>query len=149
MNLSHRALGGQQGFSMLEVLVSVVILSMGLLGLTGLSLRSLAATDSSGYRAQAALKAMQMADVLRGNRQAVVNSSYDISFAGVLPSDPRASQDVTAWRSDLASIPGGLGAIDYDLVTQQAKVTVQWDDTRADKNCTTGACREYSYVFKP
>ena len=56
-----------QGFSLIEVLVSVFVLSVGLLGLAGLQGFSLKHTNTAYYRGQAIQLTYDMADRIRAN----------------------------------------------------------------------------------
>lgn len=59
----------QQGFSLLEVMVAVVILSVGLLGMALLQSTSLRATQASNERSQATMLVYEMMDMVRVNRR--------------------------------------------------------------------------------
>ena len=138
------------GFSMVEVLVSIVVVTMGLLGLAGLSMRSMAANDSSGYRAAAAQAAMQVTDALRTNRQMVVDGKFTQGFGATSLTDPRATAVVTGWKTALARLPQGDGSIAFDAVSQTALVTVRWDDRRGNQSSTESATTQtYAYSFRP
>src|SRR3954471_17022169 len=60
----------QLGFTMLEILVSLIILVFGLLGLIGLQARSQVATFESYQRGQALILVQDMADRIATNRGA-------------------------------------------------------------------------------
>jgi|GEM_PF-2845146 len=138
------------GFSLIEVLVSVVIVTMGLLGLAGMSIRSLAANDSSGYRATAALAALQVSDAMRGNRQLVIEDKFDAALGAASLTDPRAQSVISAWKGTLARLPLGDGSIAYSPATQTVLVTVQWDDRRGNQSSTeTSTLQTYAYSFRP
>ena len=138
------------GFSMIEVLVSVVIVTMALLGLAGMSIRSQAANDSSGFRALAAQAALQVSDAMRGNRQLVVDGKFDAALGATSLSDARASAVFTAWKASLARLPFGDGAINFTSASQTVLVTVQWDDRRGNHSSTdTSTLQTYAYAFRP
>lgn len=61
------------GFSMIEVLVTIVILMIGLLGLAGLQARALTSQMESYQRAQALVLMKDMADRIDANRQNVAS----------------------------------------------------------------------------
>jgi len=63
MNKHHNVFG----FSLIEVLVSVFVFSIGLLGIAGMQLASLRMKGDSLYRAQAEMLAADMADRMRTN----------------------------------------------------------------------------------
>jgi type IV pilus assembly protein PilV len=65
----------QQGVTMLEVLISIVVLSFGLLGLLGLLSNGLKMTSSSQYRTIAAQQLTAMADMINANPEIVAKYS--------------------------------------------------------------------------
>jgi type IV pilus assembly protein PilV len=141
----------QSGFSLLEVLVSAVVLAMGLLGLAGLSIRSLAANDSAGYRQLASTHAMQVAEMVRGNRQGAIEGKYDFdstSGAATLPSDARAATDIGAWWTAVKQLPDGQGSIAFNVARNTVTVLVRWNDKRADSTCVMD-CGRFTYEFRP
>lgn len=121
-----------QGFTLLEVLVALVILSLGLLGLAGLQLRSLQGSSDSFARSQAMILADSMADRMRANPIAVTEGSYRVA-ANNLPALPPyncedtfpagentctptefAALDTADWANDLQTasvLPAGTGSI--------------------------------------
>ncbi len=67
----------QRGFSLLEVLISMVILSVGLLGLGGLQVASLKGTNNAHSRNVANMFVMELADRMRANPNGVRLGFYD------------------------------------------------------------------------
>lgn len=68
------------GFTLLEVLITVVIFSIGLLGLAGLQVKGLTLAHDSLLRTTATLLANDMADRMRANMSAAqmgINSPYN------------------------------------------------------------------------
>lgn len=68
------------GFTMIEVLVAIVVFSIGLLGLAGLQILSLRLTGDSYLRTIATIQANDMVDRMRANVAAItlgVNSPYN------------------------------------------------------------------------
>jgi type IV pilus assembly protein PilV len=66
---------GQRGFSLLEVILTMAILAIGLLGLAGLQARALNAEADSFSRAQAMMLANDMADRMNSNLAEVKTST--------------------------------------------------------------------------
>lgn len=62
------SLAAQRGFSLLEVLVTIVVLAFGLLGLAGLQMRSLSTNTDAYQRTQAQAILSDMAERLRANQ---------------------------------------------------------------------------------
>lgn len=68
------------GFTLLEVLITVVVFSVGLLGLAGLQVKSLKLAQDSFSRTVATMLAEEMADRMRANRSATalgLTSAYN------------------------------------------------------------------------
>lgn len=102
------------GFTLVEVLVALLLLSVGLLGLAALQLESLRASRTALLRTQAVLLATDMADRLRANRHPA--DAYDC--AG--PCSPGAGgntvavADLADWRAAVAAtLPRGQTEITH------------------------------------
>lgn len=130
----------QHGFTLVEVLVSLLVLSMGLLALAALQSHSMKSTYSAYLRTQASQYAYDILDRMRANREAARAGAYDLALTDATPVCGATASlvdcDRAEWRADLANLPGGTGAIDYDPATQQVTVLVQWNDERAGGSTT-------------
>ena len=68
-----------RGFSLIEVLVALLVLSIGLLGLAALQTTSLQFNTGSYYRTQATLLAYDIIDRMRANGSAAIDGGiYDV-----------------------------------------------------------------------
>jgi type IV pilus assembly protein PilV len=127
----------QQGLTMIEVLIAMVILAIGLLGMESMQVMSLQDTGNSGYRSIGIYLANDMADRIRANKVAMDANNYNsISGASLNSSclaaagcstSAMANHDKQEWLDNLAqSLPGGLGTISRsgDIFT----VTVSWTE---------------------
>lgn len=124
----------QRGFSLLEVLITMLIVSFGLLGIAGIIVTSLKNNQSSYARSQASLMVNDIVDRMRANRSSAEASPSPYVLAlGASPSGAGiATDDLTEWRAALASnLPSGTGAVAVDDATKKVTVTVQWDDSHA------------------
>lgn len=130
MNSSIERVRHQRGLSLLEVLVAIVILSLGLLGMAGLQAASLRASQGSLYRAQAAQFADDMAERMRANLGEA--RTYGLALADPAPTGTSVrDRDLADWLAKLRNLPAGDGSIAIDLANNLVTITVQWDDTRA------------------
>ena len=77
----------QSGFTLLEVLVAIVVVSLGLLGLAGLQAATLRNNQNAYYRAVATQQTYDIADRIRANQAGVAAGSYN-NLTGVIPADP-------------------------------------------------------------
>ncbi len=131
----------QAGFSLLEVLITMLIVSFGLLGIAGLVITSLKNTQGSYARSQASLLANDIIDRMRANR--AVASATPSPYNLTLTADPAGAgvplADLTQWRSALAtSVPAGTGAVNVDDASKKVTVTVQWNDSHATADAARG-----------
>jgi type IV pilus assembly protein PilV len=115
------------GFSLVEVLVSIVILSVALLGTAGLTAASLKSTNTSYYRSQATFLADDILDRMRANITKARVGSYDIDAGGPTAAGGIELFDCTEWRAAVAdSLPGGTGTVTVEA--NVATVRIFWDN---------------------
>jgi type IV pilus assembly protein PilV len=144
------------GVTLIEVLVAVLVLSLGLLGYAALLAFSLKANQSANFRTQATVLAYEVLDMMRANR---VNAQFyrrDWNWSAPTATGPGAEQaiaDITAWTQRLAILPGGQGRIELlaapifpPVGTGPAPpppsaadrgvvvVTIRWQDARWEAN---------------
>lgn len=112
------------GFSLIEVLIALVVFSIGLLGVAGLQMSGLRANNSSALRSQATYLAYDMADRMRANIQGINDGSYN-NLSGD-PGDPgcvssnctpalMAQTDLHEWNlANATNLPSGSGAVCLD-----------------------------------
>ncbi len=112
----------QQGITLIEVLVALVILSIGLLGIAGLQAQSMRMNHGAYVRTQAIIIAGDIMDRLRIDRLDALKGDYNYSGTGTLPSE------VTAWGLDLSELTNGGYAISCSSSTKVCLVTVRWED---------------------
>jgi type IV pilus assembly protein PilV len=146
LTLNHRRSGSgkkhQQGFTLLEILIAMVVLSIGLLGLAGLQASSLKNNTSAYQRSQANILANEMLDRIRANRTGLVEGKYDDLMSGST-SDPgcistgctvaeMTQYDAYIWKTQLAdTLPSGQGTVVGSGEDSVFTITVMWDDERS------------------
>lgn len=148
----HRS-SGSSGFTLIEVLVSLVVLSVGLLGIAGMITTSLRTNDAAYQRTEANILAYSIIDRMRSNRTAATQSDYDVSTGAYskpsndcLQSSTNSSPDCSSsdmakwdlyeWKQELANLPSGDGTISTSLDSNgvvDVTVTVQWNAARAEQ----------------
>lgn len=98
----------QNGATLLEVLVAIIVLALGLLGMAGLQAASLRVNQGALQRSQAVLLAYDILDQMRGNPDGADAGNYNVDIDAT-----SANPDVTAWKSKLAVAlgPGAKGGI--------------------------------------
>ncbi|WXF88015.1 type IV pilus modification protein PilV [Pseudomonas syringae pv. atrofaciens] len=141
--MAHGAPYRQTGMTLIEVLVSVLILAIGLLGAAAIQLNALKYTDSSAMTSQASFIAYDMMDRIRANvdGNASANGSTNVLATYNLPNldaAPAANlnkardQDLFDFKDNIgnfasASGTGSIVVSDSTLVT----ITIGWSDNRA------------------
>lgn len=159
LSARERARARAAGFTLVEVLVAVLVISIGMLGVAKLVLAAVTANDSAYFRTQAADLAYSILDAMRANRAyATTTSGYQLSFTqspnmtvqcDALGSDctpaEMAQYDLYRWRKQLAnSLPQGNGQVIVTLapVSGQlatATITIQWNDSVAQWALVNGS----------
>jgi type IV pilus assembly protein PilV len=149
----HAGRPGKGGFTLLEVLIALLVLSIGLLGIGKLMMLSARANDSAYMRSQATALAYTMLDAMRSNRQAAIVQGYDTAM-GAFPgpiactvaapcnSGQQAQSDLNLWGTSLATaLPQGQGSVatvvapnGFGANDVTATVTVQWSDKVAEQS---------------
>ncbi|MCW8917793.1 MAG: type IV pilus modification protein PilV [Gammaproteobacteria bacterium] len=162
MTVSRKEQGS--GFTLIEVLVTLLVLSIGLLGLAGMQITALKNSHGSSLRNQATALSQEIGERIRSNRADAQSGAYDIAV-GALPADSpdcetapcsgseMAAYDLNEWKAALTNqLPAGDGAITHSggLLT----VRLFWDERRNDAtgtgcdpdNPADLACFEMSFV---
>lgn len=129
----------KRGFTLLEVLITLVIVSFALLGIAGIVANSLKYNQSTEFGSQAVLLAGDIIDRMRANRMTAESGSLPYNHLAVaspcdsvVSADPIAQSDLRAWCDALvAALPSGSGSVNLDATTRKVTVVVQWDDSRA------------------
>jgi type IV pilus assembly protein PilV len=153
------------GFTLVEVLVSLVVLAIGLLGIAKLMLFSSHSNDSAYLRSQATALAYEILDDMRANRQeAIIAGTYNTAAAvpAVVPgtlcvgagtcntTTEVALYDLYQWGLHLnansgvsppGALPNGQGSVATATTNAQTTVTiiVSWDDSVAETTLNPGA----------
>lgn len=159
----------QSGLSMIEVLITILIVSFGMLGIAGMLLRGLNSGTISTSRSIAVLQANEMADRMRANLAGLRNGSYNaLSYTTVsscastclsaqcTPAE-QAALDFCLWNAqNQRTLPLGRGS-----VTQRADlgagcatsqffcafdIVVSWDES---KTGSTSSLKQYTLRVEP
>ncbi|MFC4312111.1 type IV pilus modification protein PilV [Steroidobacter flavus] len=113
------------GMTLVEVLVTLVIISVGLLGVAALQLTTVRNNYDSFVRTQAATLAGDMLDRMRANRSMV--TQYEIDITNETVPNNAAGRDIRRWRDTLAGqLPRGIGGITYDDATRIVTIEIRW-----------------------
>ncbi|MEW6445757.1 MAG: type IV pilus modification protein PilV [Pseudomonadota bacterium] len=154
MNRHIRLIRHQRGVGLIEVLIAVLVLSIGLLGIASLQARTIKNNESSLQRTQAIMLSYFIIDAMRANRDAALKGGYNIGKTCATPSDTgsAAKRDLQAWIGALktglgetggAATSGGNGGNTCGQVqcdnAGNCVITVIWDESRAETGSTAQA----------
>jgi type IV pilus assembly protein PilV len=158
----------EAGFTIVEVLVSLVVLSIGLLGIAKLVLYSAHSNDSAYLRSQATQLAYEILDNMRANPTAAAAGYYNTPLSATATNPgftclntncPSASNlalyDIYVWKSRLAAgatngaLPSGQGSVTVTgTAPVMATIVVQWDDTAAQSIFASAAPTNMSVTLQ-
>lgn len=142
------------GFSMLEVLVTVLVLSFGLLGMAALIATGMRSNNIAHYRSLATQQTLDIADRMRANLAGVRAGAYD-GLDATTPTDPdcivnncteaqMAVHDHFQWNSaNSRLLPNGSGTVTGDLANG-FRINVSWTETGAGGEVTKGFATRFS-----
>lgn len=132
----------QRGFSLVEVMIALVIMSVGMLGIAGLYVQSMQAGRTSMFRHHAVTLAGDVADRIRANPRA--GNAY-IAAAGidhnciasnvVCTPTQMAENDILVWKNEAANtLPGGDVTVVFNgaVTPPTYQITVSWNEPGAN-----------------
>lgn len=123
--LKLTAAPGQRGFTLLETLIALVVLSVGMLGIASLHVEGLRNGRTASLRTKAVVHAADMAEKMRANRAGAIAGDYvtaagdngtnndcadDLVGAPTADCDPQqmARHDIWLWKRTLVNPQTGL-----------------------------------------
>ncbi|WP_293763419.1 type IV pilus modification protein PilV [uncultured Aquitalea sp.] len=146
----------QAGFTMLEILVSIVILAIGLLGIAGMQLNNLRYSSLSASRAQASLLAEQMAERIRSNPgvdySQVSSGTATNCYTASCTQTQRRDFDITE-MSQIASdsVRGGLasGTLTVTAASGGYTVLIGWNERAGFNGGAASQAAQFQYFVRP
>ncbi len=129
-----------KGFTLIEVLIALLILTVGLLGMATLMMSSLQSSQGAYLRSQASVQAYDLIERMRANSsQAITTNNYTLAADATATADPecgtsddgctpsdQAQQDLHDWRAALeAGIPGATAVIARQNGNEYT-ITIEW-----------------------
>ncbi len=128
----------EQGSSLIEVLVSLLMVALGVLGVVTMQMNTLTNNREAFYRTQATVLAYDIIDRMRANRDQAISNGYLVAV-GSSPTGTSctttcsptqiATTDLIQWKDSIArQLPSGDGSVEAIAgVTESYRVVVQWD----------------------
>jgi type IV pilus assembly protein PilV len=159
---SNRQARRQRGFTIIEAMVALFVISVGLLGVAGLQARGMRYNHDAYIRSQATILAYDIMDKMRmvranitDNEQAgdalevfAVADDNATCSASMSSSGTAANQRICWYAALAANLPGGTGTIAQTTAPAathagQYQVTVTWT------NPTTSETVNQEWMFQP
>ncbi len=151
--LGRQGIGCQEGVGLIEVLASLLVLSVGIMGVVALQSRTLQFNQGAFYESRASILAADIADRIRANPEEALR--YRIGFGDASPnysscvgtaascsSTQLADYDLAIWREDVAAtLPEGDGQIETVNGAGGRSIfiiTVQYSDSRIESATSSG-----------
>lgn len=151
LNPAVTLLRTQRGASLIEVLVSILIVSVGVISMAGMMFKSTQVAKASESRAIAALLAADIADRIKANAVAARAGGFDVTAAfntavatqaasactdaAPCTNAAMAADELGQWRSLVKnSLPEGAGYLQHDTAnapSEYVDVWVAWQDAKA------------------
>ena len=117
---------------MIEVLVSILVLAVGMLGIAAILLVSLRNSQGSMEHSQAVVQSYTMLDTLRANKAQAIIGSYNLnSWTCDAPAaDSRIGSELATWITALEQevSPSACGRIVCGSLN--CEVSIRWNDER-------------------
>ncbi len=151
----------QRGVSLLEVLITLLVLSVGMLGMAALQARGQQAEMESYQRSQALILLEDMANRMNSNRK--FRDCYNLAtYVGTSSTytasacDTRSDTDIAAWQTllqgaaeqldgaDVGAMLGARGCI-VRLANNLFEITVAWQGLTATLAPPTNTCAQNLY----
>lgn len=143
---SSSATRRERGFSMLEVLVSLVLIAVTMLGMAGLQLNALKLYKGATFRMQAVLLADEISERIETNKIGATAGNYVVATVSSTPSvagkncvssscapDELAAYDLATWGTRIAAnLPGSSWQITNPTAGNPStySIVVNWQDRR-------------------
>lgn len=130
----------QSGFSLVEVLIALVIMSVGMLGIAGLYVQGMQAGRTSTFRHHAVTLAGDVADRIRANPAAGVAYNHAADAAGdnscvesgeICSAADMAANDIFLWQEQADdTLPSGDVAVVFNALVNPPsyQITVSWNE---------------------
>ena len=156
--MNTRSTIAPNGFTLVELLVAVVVLSIGLLGIAKLSLGAMQSNGSAFMRSQATELVQEIVDDMRANEPWAISGGYNIAYGANPGASPDcvtapcsaaqiATYDLSLWTNRLSTLlPLGVGQVTVRQAVNPATgstentavVSVQWSDSVAQTAFANG-----------
>ena len=155
----------QSGFTLIEILITLIILSIGLLGMASLQMNSLRSNQGAYLRSQASMLSYDMADRMRANSARAIAGDYNnFDTSGTVPSNPgcmdaaagcsaaqQSNTDMFEWASRVNGTGAGIALLPdaKGTITRGAgnlfTIEIDWTETGDTTNATANTTFSFNF----
>lgn len=136
----------QRGDTMIEILVTILVLAVGVLGVAAMQITTLKNLNSSHSASIASMLAEDFGERMRANSAAALDNDYNHSsaptsetncVANTCDAGDLAIYDMNSWWQSLnANLPSATGQVARAMGTDTFVITVRWDEDRSGSEGT-------------
>lgn len=140
-----------QGFTLIEVLISLLIMTLGIVGVLKMQTQSLKSNQRAHFRTQADLLSRDMLARMQANKTEAKNGKY---VAGSKPANASNCQtiecsptqltqwDLYQWYEQIErQLPSGSATVEnFGVDTNRYLISIRWDDYRTSQTLDTQNC---------
>jgi type IV pilus assembly protein PilV len=147
VNAAHvmRPARTQLGMTLVEVLVTLVLISIGLLGVAALQLTTLKNNQESYVRSQATMLAAGMLDRMRSNQVGFIAGNYDMAndasgFDQAGAAGTLAADDIAAWQAAINRLLPGADTDAAGRIVRNDRIvtiTIRWREREEQGTAST------------
>jgi type IV pilus assembly protein PilV len=158
---SIQSLPKVNGYAMLEVLISLIVIAIAMLGAISLQLTSLKMSKSASFHTQAVLLSAEIAERIEANKTAALAGSYVVAMSSIptaagadclmvpCSATELAKFDLAQWTTRIAAtLPGSRWRISRTPSSNPATYTISvyWQDRRENvTSVNPGNVENFSY----
>lgn len=164
LSVSRSAQRKQRGFSLIEVLVTLMLVAFALLGIAGLQAYSMRVNKGGQLRTHAVFLVADLAERLEANKAGAIAGSYVLAktstppaastacISGSCSSDALAGYDLAQWENMIATaLPQSSWQVERTTIGNPSVYTIKiwWEDRRTDTTYSgslPGTSETFSYT---
>ena len=139
ISLKKQLVKKQQGFTMLEALLTLFVLTIGVLGVAGLQMRAMSSGGVAMQRTVAMMKTQEIIERMRVNRTNAAAYAVNTAVSAPMTAAPAGSAqsvvDLTTWQADIVALLPNPVTTDISVAPGVAVespftviVTLSWTD---------------------
>lgn len=149
--MKNYSINKQQGAGLIEILISVLVLSLGLLGIAAMQIRSVKNNQSALEYSIALIQQQSIKETLLIARQSALEGKFNIgledeAYPSTDPNMPPSNKSenevfaenaVMSWRSSIKALLGESATGSIYCANEICTIVLQWEDNRALQGAST------------